>query len=65
MCNPESSFPQVHVIPAPTRSLIHKLSELGHLYSRVSAFVKDREGRHSVGLIEQVHPVRETFVKLI
>ncbi|KDQ17332.1 hypothetical protein BOTBODRAFT_64327 [Botryobasidium botryosum FD-172 SS1] len=40
-------------IGVPTRSLIHKLSELGHLYARVVAFVQSKEGKSSVGMIEQ------------
>ncbi|KAF9221950.1 gamma-tubulin complex, component 3 [Gyrodon lividus] len=42
-----------YVIPPPIKSLIHRLAEVGHLYSRVDAFVKDREGRPGVGMIEQ------------
>lgn len=42
-----------YIIPSPTRTLILRISELGHLYSRVSAFVRDREGKPGVGMIEQ------------
>ncbi|KIM53815.1 hypothetical protein SCLCIDRAFT_1222528 [Scleroderma citrinum Foug A] len=41
------------IIPTPVKSLIHRLAEVGHLYSRVATFVKDREGRSGVGMIEQ------------
>ncbi|KAI6047201.1 gamma-tubulin complex, component 3 [Pisolithus marmoratus] len=41
------------VIPTPVKSLIHRLAEVGHLYSRVDAFVNDRKGRSDVGMIEQ------------
>lgn len=37
----------------PTKSLIHKLAEVGHLYTLVDAFVREREGRSGVGMIEQ------------
>ncbi|KAG9032231.1 Microtubule-nucleating Tub4p (gamma-tubulin) complex component [Tulasnella sp. JGI-2019a] len=40
-------------IPEPTRELIHKLSELGYLYSRVAAFVQVGEANRSIGLIKQ------------
>ncbi|KAF8845758.1 gamma-tubulin complex, component 3 [Paxillus ammoniavirescens] len=42
-----------YIIPPPIQSLVHRLAEVGHLYSRVDAFVKDREGRPGVGMIEQ------------
>ncbi|KAG9317306.1 gamma-tubulin complex, component 3 [Chiua virens] len=42
-----------YIIPFPMRSLIHRLAEVGHLYSRVDSFVKDRQGRSVVGMIEQ------------
>ncbi|KAG8928309.1 Microtubule-nucleating Tub4p (gamma-tubulin) complex component [Tulasnella sp. 418] len=45
--------PSRYVIPAPTRELIHRLSELGHLYSRVSSFIQASEGNVSAGLIKQ------------
>ena len=44
---------QRHIIPSPVRSLIHRLAEVGHLYSRVDAFVKDSQRRSAVGMIEQ------------
>lgn len=40
-------------LPAPTRALILRLSELGHLYVRVSKWVRDHDGRPGVGMIEQ------------
>ncbi|KAJ3778845.1 gamma-tubulin complex, component 3 [Lentinula raphanica] len=42
-----------YVISAPTRALIYRLSEVGYLYSRVDAFVREREGSPGVGMIEQ------------
>ncbi|TFK55684.1 gamma-tubulin complex DGRIP91/SPC98 component [Heliocybe sulcata] len=42
-----------HIIPAPTKQLIHRLSEVGHLYTHVDALVKDREDKRGVGMIEQ------------
>ncbi|KAJ3924046.1 gamma-tubulin complex, component 3 [Lentinula edodes] len=42
-----------YVISAPTKALIHRLSEVGYLYSRVDAFVREREGSTGVGMIEQ------------
>ncbi|TBU49363.1 gamma-tubulin complex DGRIP91/SPC98 component [Dichomitus squalens] len=42
-----------YYIPAPTRALIHRLAEVGHLYQRVDSFVREREGRVGVGMIEQ------------
>ncbi|KAI0751649.1 gamma-tubulin complex DGRIP91/SPC98 component [Daedaleopsis nitida] len=44
--------PRYHV-PAPTRALIHRLAEVGHLYQRVDTFVREREGKVGVGMIEQ------------
>ena len=41
------------MIAGPTKVLIHRLSEVGHLYSRVEAFVRDREAKPGVGMIEQ------------
>jgi gamma-tubulin complex component 3 len=41
------------LLPAPTRALILRLSELGHLYVRVSKWVRDHDGRPGVGMIEQ------------
>ncbi|TFK43488.1 gamma-tubulin complex DGRIP91/SPC98 component [Crucibulum laeve] len=40
-------------IPPSTRTLIHRLSELGYLYTRVDNFVREREGTAGVGMIEQ------------
>lgn len=42
-----------HIIAAPTKVLIHRLSEVGHLYTRVEGFVRDREAKPGVGMIEQ------------
>ncbi|KAF9247030.1 gamma-tubulin complex, component 3 [Melanogaster broomeanus] len=42
-----------YIIPPSLKSLVHRLAEVGHLYSRVDTFVKDREGRPGVGMIEQ------------
>ncbi|KAH7887757.1 gamma-tubulin complex, component 3 [Phlebopus sp. FC_14] len=42
-----------NIIPSPVKSLIHRLAEVGHLYSRVDAFVRNREGQSGVGMIEQ------------
>ena len=44
---------QKYLIPAPTRALIHRLSEVGYLYTRVESFVRGREAATSVGMIEQ------------
>ncbi|KAG8978978.1 Microtubule-nucleating Tub4p (gamma-tubulin) complex component [Tulasnella sp. 425] len=41
-----------HISPS-TQALVLRLSELGHLYSRVSSFVRDSEGQPSIGLIKQ------------
>ncbi|KAF9057610.1 gamma-tubulin complex DGRIP91/SPC98 component [Panaeolus papilionaceus] len=40
------------ILPA-TKALIHRLAELGYLYSRVDTFVREREGATGVGMIEQ------------
>lgn len=40
-------------IPASTQALIHRLAELGYLYSRIERFVQEREGANGVGTIEQ------------
>ncbi|KAF9456030.1 gamma-tubulin complex DGRIP91/SPC98 component [Collybia nuda] len=42
-----------YVITAPIKAVIHRLSEVGYLYTRVSAFVQDREAAPGVGMIEQ------------
>lgn len=44
---------QRYRILEPTKALIHKLAEVGHLYIRVDAFVREREGKPGVGMIEQ------------
>ena len=44
---------QRYRILEPTKALIHKLAEVGHLYTRVDAFVREREGKSGVGMIEQ------------
>ena len=41
------------VITPSTQTLIHRLAELGHLYSRIDSFVREREGATGVGMIEQ------------
>lgn len=41
-------------ITRPTRDLIRKLSELGLLYRRVDAFVKEKVDDVSIGLVGQV-----------
>ncbi|KAF8974520.1 gamma-tubulin complex, DGRIP91/SPC98 component [Flammula alnicola] len=40
-------------ISSPTQALIHRLAELGYLYSRVETFVREREDATGVGMIEQ------------
>ncbi|KAI0353516.1 gamma-tubulin complex DGRIP91/SPC98 component [Trametes cingulata] len=42
-----------YFVPPPMRALIHRLAEVGHLYQRVDAFVREREGKVGVGMIEQ------------
>ncbi|KAJ7904561.1 gamma-tubulin complex, component 3 [Mycena olivaceomarginata] len=42
-----------YIISAPTKALIHRLSEVGYLYTRVEGFVREREGASGVGMIEQ------------
>ena len=44
---------QKYEISGPTRSLVHRLAEVGHLYVRVEAYVREREGKAGVGMIEQ------------
>lgn len=46
-------FSQRYIITTPTKALIHRLSEVGYLYTRVATFVRDREGASGVGMIEQ------------
>ncbi len=41
------------IIPAPTKTLIHRLAEVGYLYVRVDSFVRDRESGSGIGMIEQ------------
>jgi hypothetical protein len=40
-------------ISIPTKQLIHRLSEVGHLYIRVDRFIREREARSGIGMIEQ------------
>ncbi|KAI0268209.1 gamma-tubulin complex DGRIP91/SPC98 component [Gloeopeniophorella convolvens] len=40
-------------ISASTRQLIHRLSEVGHLYARVDRFIREREASPGIGMIEQ------------
>ncbi|KAH9482698.1 Gamma-tubulin complex component 3 [Psilocybe cubensis] len=40
-------------IAPPTQALIHRLAELGYLYSRVERFIQERERTSGVGMIEQ------------
>ncbi|KAF9567322.1 gamma-tubulin complex, DGRIP91/SPC98 component [Agrocybe pediades] len=47
-----TSDPRFTINP-PTRTLIHRLAELGYLYSRVETFVRERENMPGVGMIEQ------------
>ncbi|OBZ70405.1 Spindle pole body component alp6 [Grifola frondosa] len=42
-----------YIISTPTKALVHKLAEVGHLYHRVDTFVREREGKVGVGMIEQ------------
>ncbi|KAK0206607.1 gamma-tubulin complex, component 3 [Desarmillaria ectypa] len=42
-----------YMISEPVKTLIHRLSEVGYLYTRVEAFVREREGAPAVGMIEQ------------
>ena len=44
---------QRYRILEPTKALIHQLAEVGHLYIRVDAFVREKEGKSGVGMIEQ------------
>ncbi|KAL0949514.1 hypothetical protein HGRIS_009565 [Hohenbuehelia grisea] len=41
------------VIPPATKTLIHRLSEVGYLYHRVEKYVRQRETMIGVGMIEQ------------
>ncbi|KAI0307117.1 gamma-tubulin complex DGRIP91/SPC98 component [Multifurca ochricompacta] len=42
-----------YCITAPTKQLIYRLSEVGHLYILVDRFIRDREARSGIGMIEQ------------
>ncbi|THV08504.1 gamma-tubulin complex DGRIP91/SPC98 component [Dendrothele bispora CBS 962.96] len=42
-----------YVISEPTKALVHRLSEVGYLYTRVDQYVREREGATGVGMIEQ------------
>ncbi|KAG6860233.1 hypothetical protein C0995_013839 [Termitomyces sp. Mi166 len=42
-----------HVISAPTKALIHRLSEVGYLYIRVESYVRETEAAAAVGMIKQ------------
>ncbi|KAK7470598.1 Microtubule-nucleating Tub4p (gamma-tubulin) complex component [Stygiomarasmius scandens] len=42
-----------YIISEPTKTLIHRLSEVGYLYTRVDQYVREREGAAGVGMIEQ------------
>ncbi|TFY81449.1 hypothetical protein EWM64_g2561 [Hericium alpestre] len=42
-----------HIIPAPTKALIHRLSEVGHLYTLVDTYVQEQERKPGIGMIEQ------------
>ncbi|KAG5649023.1 hypothetical protein DXG03_000372 [Asterophora parasitica] len=42
-----------YMISTPTRALIHRLSEVGYLYTRVESYVRDTEAAVGVGMIEQ------------
>jgi gamma-tubulin complex component 3 len=48
-----ASSVQRYRILEPTKALIHQLAEVGHLYIRVDAFVREKEGKSGVGMIEQ------------
>ncbi|CAL1700978.1 unnamed protein product [Somion occarium] len=42
-----------YVITEPTRKLILCLAEVGHLYKRIDNFIRERDGKPSIGMIEQ------------
>ncbi|KAF8655241.1 hypothetical protein AX16_003145 [Volvariella volvacea WC 439] len=42
-----------YLIPPSTKVLLHRLAEVGYLYARVDAYVREREGGANVGMIEQ------------
>lgn len=50
--HPISSVQRYRILE-PTKALIHQLAEVGHLYTRVDAFVRENEGKSGVGMIEQ------------
>jgi gamma-tubulin complex component 3 len=63
------SHPQKYTIPPSTKSLIHRLSEVGHLYTRIAAFVRTQD-RPTVGMIEQslchhLHALLTEYYRLI
>lgn len=47
------SLLQGYYISTPTKQLVHRLSEVGHLYVRVDRFIREREARSGIGMIEQ------------
>lgn len=49
---PISSVQRYRILE-PTKALIYQLAEVGHLYIRVDAFVREKEGKSGVGMIEQ------------
>ncbi|KAL4242041.1 Spindle pole body component [Abortiporus biennis] len=40
-------------ISAPTKALVLRLAEVGHLYMRVDEFIREHEGKPGIGMIEQ------------
>jgi gamma-tubulin complex component 3 len=44
---------QSHVISPSTKALVLRLAEVGYLYKRVDSFLREREGRAGIGMIEQ------------
>ncbi|KAI0092720.1 gamma-tubulin complex DGRIP91/SPC98 component [Irpex rosettiformis] len=42
-----------HIISASTKALVLRLAEVGYLYIRVDAFVRESEGKPGIGMIEQ------------
>ncbi|KAI0254739.1 gamma-tubulin complex DGRIP91/SPC98 component [Lactifluus subvellereus] len=42
-----------YYISTPTKQLVYRLSEVGHLYIRVDHFIREREARSGIGMIEQ------------
>ncbi|KAG2013609.1 gamma-tubulin complex component 3 [Coprinopsis cinerea AmutBmut pab1-1] len=42
-----------YIISTPTKTLVHRLAELGYLYRRVNNFIREREGAGAIGMIEQ------------